>query len=150
MGELRREHEADRHRLAVAKVDLRPGRVLARKTRRLEGVRQGVPVVQDHAATAFPLVAGDDLGLACHTTRHLLRQVQPVEILHAEEGVLGHLTASGTPLASREARQCLGVAEDADRLPERAHEILALREIDPGLATDGGVDLAEKRRRARG
>ena len=41
----------------------------------------------------------------------------------------------------------LGVAQHGGRLPERADEVLALGQVDAGLAADGGVDHAEQRRR---
>ena len=71
------------------------------KPGRLEGVGQRVPVVQDQAATSLAFVAGDDLGLAGDAPRHLLGQIELVQILHAEEGVLGHLAVTRPPLTGR-------------------------------------------------
>ena len=51
------------------------------------------------------------------------------------------------PFAGRQAHEGLGVAEDREGLPERAHEVLALREIDAGLPADRSIDLAEQRGR---
>src|ERR1035438_5838384 len=68
-------------RFAVAELGLRAARVLARKASCLQGMSQSVTVVQDHSATSFAFVAGDDLGLAHHTPGHLLGDAQAVEIL---------------------------------------------------------------------
>ncbi len=61
-----------------------------------------------------------------------------------QEGVLGHLAETALVLTGCEGGQGLGVAQDGGRLPERAHQIFALRKVDPRLAADGGVDLAEQ------
>src|ERR1019366_8536770 len=99
------------------------------------------------SATSFAFVAGDDLGLARHAPGHLLGDAQAVEILHAQECVLRHLPVAGSPFARGQAREGLGVAEAPERLPERAHQILAFREIDAGLPADRRIDLAEQRGR---
>ena len=50
-------------------------------------------------------------------------------------------------LAWRQRGQSVQVAQHAARLPERAHQVLALRQVHAGLAADGRVHHAEQRRR---
>ena len=59
-----------------------------------------------------------------------------------------YLASSPSPLRysrGRQRGQHLGVAQHGGRLPERADEVLALGQVDPGLAADGRVDLAQQR-----
>ena len=56
LGQARREAAADGHRIAVA-----PGVVV----RALDGVREGVPVVEDFTQAALGQVGGHDAGLDC-------------------------------------------------------------------------------------
>ena len=46
---------------------------------------------------------------------------------------------------SSQRRERVDVGEDGARLGERAHEVLAFREVHGGLAADGRVDLREQR-----
>ena len=60
--------------------------------------------------------------------------------------VLGHLTATTPHLAGRQGGQRVEVAHHTAGLPVRTDEVLALGDVDPGLATDGRVDHADQRR----
>ena len=63
----------------------------------------------------------------------------------AQEGVLGDLAPTAGPLAWREGRERLGVAQHGVRLPEGADQVLALGQVHPRLAADGRVDLGQQR-----
>ena len=60
--------------------------------------------------------------------------------------VLGHLAAAAAQLARRQRGERVQVAHHAARLPERADEVLALRQVDAGLAADRRVDHPQQRR----
>ncbi len=62
-----------------------------------------------------------------------------------QQGVLGHLAPARRPLPGRERGERGGVAQDGGRLPEGADQVLALGQVDPGLAADGRVDLGQER-----
>ncbi len=61
--------------------------------------------------------------------------------------IFDDLAQGGPPLALRQRRQRREVEHDRRRLVERAQQVLALREVDAGLAADGRVDLGDERRR---
>ena len=143
------EDEPDGDGLTVAEVPLR----LGTERGRLEGVGQGVPVVEHHAPVRLALVGGHDGGLVRRAGGHQLvvrqRQQPPARTPHppqpvAEEGVLGHLAPARRPLARRERAQGLDVAQHRGGLPERADQVLPLGHVDRRLAADGGVDLGEQ------
>ena len=74
-------------------------------------------------------------------------ELEVVEAIAREEVVLGQLAQPAAVFAAGQRREGLGVAQHGRGLPERADQILALREIDTGLAADRGVDLGEQRGR---
>ena len=135
------EQQPDGHRLPVAQVPL----VVVRQRGALQRVGERVAVVEDHAAPALALVLGHDRRLDADAARHLLLDGLVGLGGLAQEGVLGDLAAAAGPLARREGREGLGVAQHGVGLPERADEVLALGQVDPGLAADGGVDLGQQR-----
>ena len=94
---------------------------------------------------------GDELGEHVGIARDDRRRVRVDERGDARtighERVLGHLAEPGAVLARRQRRQRGDVGEDAERLVERADQVLALGQVDRGLAADGGVDLREQRGR---
>ena len=59
--------------------------------------------------------------------------------------VLRHLAEPAAVLPLGQRGEHVGVAQHRGGLPERADEVLALGQVDPGLAADRGVDLAEQR-----
>ena len=69
------------------------------------------------------------------------------EALVAEGGHLDRLPERGPHLALGERPQDLDIDDHGRRLMERTQEVLALREVDAGLATDRRVDLGDERRR---
>ncbi len=62
----------------------------------------------------------------------------------AQKGVLGNLAPPAGPLSIRECCQRIDVTEHRSRLPKRTDQILALGQIDPGLAPNGRVNLAQQ------
>jgi hypothetical protein len=108
--------EADGHGLAVAQVV---------PADRLEGVGQGVAVVEDGPAATLVLVRGDDVGLDAHARGDLLVERQRVEVAAAEEVVLRELALAAAQLARGHGGEHLGVAQHSRGLPERADEVLA-------------------------
>lgn len=144
-GEQRGEHEADGDRLAVAQ----PAVGSVPEGRRLEGVGQGVPVVEHGAAPAFALVLLDHGGLDGRAAQHLFLDGiagpgRPQGRGHAHQRVLGHLAPPAGPLAPGQGGQDLGVAQHRPWLPERTDQVLALGQVDPRLAADGRVDLGQQ------
>ncbi len=106
---------------------------------------EGVAVVQEGTAPALTLVLGHDPRLDLDAPRHPLGEREATEVLAGEEVVLGHLAEATGVLAWRKGVEHVGVAQHRGRLPERADQVLALREVHARLAADGGVDLAEQR-----
>jgi len=140
LGEHGREHEPDGDRLPVAEVVVTGG---------LQGMAQGVAVVQHRTATALALVTRNHVGLDGDAPGDALVQVAVDQRFAAQEVVLGHLAQPAPVLAGRQRLEHLGVAQHCRRLPEGAHQILPLGQIDAGLPADGGVDLAQQGGRHR-
>ena len=63
------------------------------------------------------------------------------------QGVLRDLAQPGAVLPRWQRGERAHVGVDRERLMERADQVLALGEVDRGLAADGGVDLGEQRGR---
>ena len=67
--------------------------------------------------------------------------------LVAEGRHLDRLAEGGPQLALGERPQDVDVDDDRGRLVERPDEVLALGQVDPGLAADRRIDLGDERRR---
>ena len=127
----------------------------------LDGVREGVPVVEDLAQAGFLEVAGDDLGLdpdgaldqlgGVRTAgdaapgRVLLDQLQDGRV--GDESGLDDLGETADVVVDRQRVQRGQVAQHPGRGVEGADEVLALGGVDAGLAADRRVDHAEHGRR---
>jgi hypothetical protein len=61
--------------------------------------------------------------------------------------VLRQLATAAAALALGQGVEGVEVAHDGGGLPERPDEVLALREVHPRLAADGGVDHPQQCRR---
>jgi hypothetical protein len=59
--------------------------------------------------------------------------------------VLRHLGVAGQQLARRQGAQHLGVGQHQARLVEGADQVLALGQVDGGLAADRGIHLGQQR-----
>ena len=84
------------------------------------------------------VAAGDRLAVA-------LEQLE--QPLVAERGHLDRLAEGGPPLALGERPQHRDVDDHGHRLVERADQVLALGQVDAGLAADRRVDLGDEGRR---
>ena len=135
MGQLSGVDEPDRHCLAVAEAVASVG---------FEGVGQGVAVVEHRPSARLALIGRHHLGLDLHAAGDALDQIQRAQIGVGDEVVFCHLPHPRAHLLDRQRVERLGVAQHSRRLPEGAHQVLALGEVDPGLAADGGVDLAQQ------
>ena len=129
------EREADGDGLTVAEVETAGD---------LEGVGERVPVVEQRPATAFALVAGDHVGLDGHAAA---TRAGSGSRSRSPPPKKWYLASSPMPLRysrAGERGEGVGVAHHGGGLPERPDQVLALGQVDPGLAADGGVDLAER------
>ena len=135
--------------------------------RGLERVRERVAEVQRGAhAGALLRVTGDHVGLDPRAAGHEIAEHRRITVEHrgrlqpqqldqpgrvrdhvAEQRVLRDLAEAGAVLGLGQRLQRVGVGEHADRLVERADEVLALGQVHRGLAADRGVDHREQRRR---
>ena len=112
----------------------------------LQGVGQRVAVVEQRPPAALALVGA--------TTSALIstqRATRSVSVIASRSSPVRkwYLAISPSPERRSRARQRgqrVEVADHAGRLPERADEVLALGQVDAGLAADRRVDHAEQRR----
>ena len=136
VGQLGREDQPDRHRLAVREVVVGGD---------LQGVGQRVAVVEQRPPAVLAFVGGHHLGLDLDAAGDPIGEIHGEEIVTGEEVVLGHLAEPAAHLAGGQRVERVEVADHPGRLPERTDEVLALREVDGGLAADGRIDHAEQR-----
>ena len=128
----------------------------------LNGVGDGVAVVERGAEVGLALVGGDDGGLEGHVAADegdgalagprggegeeeigvALEFIEHGRV--ADEGVLDHLAEAGTQFAGGQRGEGGDVGDDGAGLVEGADEILAGGQVDGDLAADGGVDHAEE------
>ncbi len=120
-----------------------------------------MPEVKNATLAALPLIAADDLSLhADAVSDELLKQIaipgkqRIAVILHQFENiwltnhtVLHGFEQAGPVLAFGKRGQHIRIDQHTCRLMKRAQKILAIGEIDSGLATDRGIDLRHQRRR---
>ena len=121
--------------------------------RGLEGMGQGVAVVEDRPPSPLELVGGHHCGLDRGAAGHLLVQR---EIEQPGSGrdrrVDGAASSAYLAISPRPEAHSRGGSEVSSsvshstdlRLPERPHQVLPLRQVHPGLAADGRVDLAQQ------
>ena len=105
------------------------------------------------APARVALVRGDDGELGARAREHE-RRVEPVAAPHAlpqrpagDQRGLDHLGPARGELLRRQRRERGRVDEHRRRLVVGAGVVLALRQVDAGLAPVGGVDLRDERRR---
>ena len=105
--------------------------------------------VQDRAPAVLVRVRHDDPRLVRRgRAHHLLLLELPVRP-PGEEARLHDLGHPLPPLGLGQRREELRVDHDRLREMERARQVLADRQVDPGLAADRRVHLADERRRHR-
>ena len=144
------EDHAERNRLTVTQLIVLPG---------LDGVPQSMAVVQQFAADPRPhrgglaQVGGDHIRLELHRPADefgvpgaadiaSVRRVLPDQLQDAavpNEPGLDHLCQPGTHFAVRQGAQQVKVGQYRLRLVKGAYEVLALRQVDTGLAAHRGV-----------
>ena len=153
-----REHQPNRHRLTMGESVFE---------RDLERVRQSVTEVQ-RGADSGPLmrITSHHIGLDSHAARHDIGEQRGFAIQERRgagpqqidepgrvrsdvehERVLRHLAESAAVFARLERPEGVRVCNDPDGLVKRADEVLALRQVDRGLAADRRVHHGEQRRR---
>ena len=124
----------------------------------LNGVGEGVAVVQDFAAAGFAQVLGDDLSLHTHAAFDELAHDGGLRIAHGlrirlnqvenlgvcDEAALDDLTHAGQQLMLGQGAQGANLAEHCGGRPERADQVLTLGGVDAGLTTHGGVNHAQQ------
>ncbi len=130
------EDHSDRHGGAVA-----PGEALDL----LDGMPQGVPVVEDLPATGLRRVSRNDihldldrpfqqLTLMAQTRRVVIEQIENDRV--GDEPRLHHLGQPRGALVGGQGRQCRQVTQHSQGVVERADKVLAGVDVDPGLAAE--------------
>ncbi len=127
--------------------------------RRLEGVADGVPVVEDPPQAGLALIGRDDRGLDGHVAGDDRLPGRPRRgpgwrrpaARRRRRGPASRmtpcLTTSARPVRNSSSGSVASVstsASTARRLVERPDEVLALRMVDGRLAADAGVDLGQQ------
>ena len=132
----------------------------------LDGVAEGVPVVERLPPHAGPgggglaEVDGDHRRLDRDRPLHELREARPggvgavgkvlldeaQDLRVGDEAALDHLGQPGPDVTRREGVEEGQVAQHRARLVEGAHQVLARRQVDAGLAAHRGVDHGQHRR----
>ncbi len=127
----------------------------------LNRVAECMAVVEDLAKACLAEVVGHDLGL--HVDRELDGATELLgrgvhsasrvcfddveDLRRPDEPGLHDLGEARRRLVRAEAGELVEVADHRTRRPEGTDEVLALRRVHPGLASDGGVDESEHRGR---
>ena len=124
----------------------------------LNGVGEGVAVVQDFAAAGFAQVLGDDFRLHAHAAFDELTHHGGLRVAHGlrvcldqvenlgvcDEAALDDLTHAGQQLMLGQGAQGTNLAEHRGGRPECADQVLTLGGVDAGLTAHGGVHHAEQ------
>ena len=115
------------------------------------------PRLSTCAQAGVALVGGDDLALVAGAGEDELGEllgVEPLERAHplpelaaGQQAGLEHLDEAGRQLLRRQGGERRRVGEHRGRQVVGAGVVLALRQVDPGLAAVGGVDLGDQRGR---
>ena len=115
----------------------------------LQCVGERVAVVEDRppatVGRVLALVGRHHVRLDLHRGGDAIDEVEREQVGGGQEVVLGQLALAGAQLARRQGGEGVRVAEHGERLPEGAHQVLALRQVHAGLAADRRVDHAEER-----
>src|SRR5215203_831806 len=124
---------------------------------RLYSMADGVTQVEDMAEPRVALISGDDRALVTSTGENDVIKVsgiQPLDHPHpvperstSQKTRLQRLDESGCKLLLWQAQQRLGIGNDGGGQVVSANIILALRKVDPSLATVGRINLRYQRRR---
>ena len=141
LGKPKRGEEAERDRLAVRDALVASGR--------LERVRERVAEVEHLPLAVVVRVAEADGRLEGGAAPDELVVGKLPQRLAGEQAGLHDLGHPLAPLRGRQRLEQRGIDHRAHRPVERADEVLALRQVDRGLAADRRVDLGDEARRNR-
>ena len=122
--------------------------------RRLDRMPDGVAEVEDRAAAGVALVVGDDLDLRPRAGEDDVVEAARIEALDRADPLperaardqrgLQHLDEPRAQLASGRVVSVAGVGEHRRRQVVGADVVLRLRQVHPGLAAVGRVDLGDQ------
>ncbi len=127
----------------------------------LDGVPEGMSVVEDLSAAGFTEITGHDVGLDLHGPPDEFLPSAVERVAHrcaiafdevedgriGDESALDHLGQAADDFRRRQRGEQIDVADDRERRVERTDEVLAPRRVDARLAAHGRVDHAEDSRR---
>ncbi|QTK81333.1 Hypothetical protein AT6N2_L0403 [Agrobacterium tumefaciens] len=153
-GELVGQHHADGDAFAVHQ----PRAIVIGC--RFQRVTEGMAEIQKGAHAIFLLVGHDNICLRLATRRNRLNAsgaagadfvpvlFQPEEEIRlVDQTVLDDFGVAGAELARTERIEHRRIGQDQIRLVKNTEKVLAVAAVDAGLATDGGIDLRQKRGR---
>ena len=147
LGERQRGQQPEADRLAVA-VALVAGDGLDRMPNRVaevEGLAQaGVALVLGHDPQLDARAGEHEVAVGCAA---LARAHAPPQVAAGDQAGLDHLGPARRELLLRQRGERRRVGEHRRGLVVGADVVLALREVDAGLAAVGGVDLGDQRGR---
>ena len=120
----------------------------------LDRVADRVAEVEDLALAGVALVARHDPQLHARAREHevavrrrrLTPAHPPPQVPAGDQAGLDDLGPAGGELLRRERGQCARIGDHGSGLVVGAGVVLALRQVDPGLAAVGRVDLRDERR----
>jgi len=114
---------------------------------RLERVRERVPEVEHLSLAEIVRIAEADGGFEGGAAAHELGLGQLPQRLSRQQPRLHHLGQAVLPLPFGQRGEQRGIDQRPGRPVEGADEVLALGQVDSGLASDRGVHLAGQRGR---
>ena len=130
--------------------------------RALDGVREGVPVVEDFTQAALGQVGGHDAGLDCDRAGGDLSKLRAVrsqklawfrllddaqDLRVGNETALNDLGGTGRQIGRGQAREEIHIGNHGGCRIERTNEVLPNGRVDSRLTANGCVDHGEQRRR---
>ena len=162
MGQLGGIHHTDGHRIAMPPAEM---------LELFDGMAHRVPVVEEFTQTLLLQIGGDVVGLDLyralnelgnHVFERRAEECRAVESAQfscvvfedmqdfgvADETGFGDFAETLDEDVIGQRSQRLGVGQHTGRRVERADEVLALRGVDAGFATGGGIDHGQQRGRA--
>ena len=124
----------------------------------LDGVCEGVAVVQDFAAAGLAQVLRDNFSLHAHAALNEFTHDGGLRVAHSlrvrldqvedfgvgDEAALDDLTHTGQQFVLGQSAQGANLAEHRGGRPERTHQVLTLGGVDAGLTTHSRIHHAEQ------
>ena len=134
-GQPGRKQESDRHCLTMGQLMI---------THRLDGVAEGVAVVEEGSTSTFALVGGDDVGFDANAPRDAFLEGKGKQVIARNEVILRDLPETTAHLSLGKSCESVEIFENRSGLPKGAHEILSLRKVHCCLTTHRGIDHPEQ------